>query len=261
VVKLVTIVMETRDLLRERKQTMLIEMAKDMDRVCQDNGLTYAFAYGSALGAVRHQGFIPWDGDIDIVVSIETYKRFCSILKDKLPEDKYYLIFPNDKGYENLFPRLCMVDYDHHSLHIDIFPMAGAPKSKLGKRLFSRISYLVHRCYFVKKVDVNVNYRMKPKKRFVTLLCKTLLRPFPAYFFQWLTNWLSKAFPVDNSIELYNVFCGEPGLVDFLPKSCLDRVEYVEFEGHRFPVPGCVHEYLRKLYGDDYLVPNPDWKW
>ena len=64
---------------------------KDIDALCQQEGIQYYLYGGSAIGAVRHKGFIPWDDDIDIIMSHDNYQRFMSVAREKLPAGKYFL--------------------------------------------------------------------------------------------------------------------------------------------------------------------------
>lgn len=57
-------------------QTLLLEMLKDIDIVCKRHRISYQLFAGTALGAVRHHGFIPWDDDVDIIMSRSEYERF-----------------------------------------------------------------------------------------------------------------------------------------------------------------------------------------
>ena len=61
-----------------------LSIMKELDRICREHGLTYSLAYGTALGAVRHGGFIPWDDDIDIVMPRPDYDRLLSLFKNGL---------------------------------------------------------------------------------------------------------------------------------------------------------------------------------
>ncbi|MDD6466783.1 MAG: LicD family protein [Erysipelotrichaceae bacterium] len=70
-------------------QMTLLEMLKDIDQICQKHQIPYWLNGGSALGAVRHQGFIPWDDDADIAMMQSDFKRFIDVLKTDLPKDKY----------------------------------------------------------------------------------------------------------------------------------------------------------------------------
>lgn len=63
-----------------------IKVLKEIERVCKRNGILYFVDWGTLLGAVRHQGFIPWDDDIDIVMKREDYNRFREIAETELPE-------------------------------------------------------------------------------------------------------------------------------------------------------------------------------
>ena len=78
-----------RDVLR-KVQLVQLEMMKEIDRVCRENHIRYFLYRGTFLGAVRHQGFIPWDDDMDIAMLREDYEAFCRIAPEKL-NPKYCL--------------------------------------------------------------------------------------------------------------------------------------------------------------------------
>lgn len=235
-------------------QKVELEMLVEVDRLCRQNDLKYYLAYGTALGAVRHKGFIPWDSDIDIVVDIDNYKRFCEVMENRLV-DKYCIYsYETDPKYEELFARIALKYERHHKIHIDVFPMVGAPVTRSGRKLFSVIAYLIYRCYFVKKVDVNINYKNRPRKRKLALILKKLLFPLPSEFFIWLYEKLSKTFPFSKSDYIIN-FCGSYRYKEIIPKSYLGEPVYMEFEGHKLPVPQEWDKYLTQLYGN-YLVPR-----
>ena len=69
-------------------QLKLLAMAKDLDKLCRKNNIPYFLSGGSALGAVRHQGFIPWDDDFDIAMLREDYLRFQKALDKDLDKSK-----------------------------------------------------------------------------------------------------------------------------------------------------------------------------
>ena len=77
-------------------QDVYLMMLKDFIKVCDENQIEYFLDGGSALGAVRHQGFIPWDDDIDIILFRDEYNRLIEIL-EKLPQDKYELLSSKNK--------------------------------------------------------------------------------------------------------------------------------------------------------------------
>lgn len=236
------------------RQRLEFEMLLEMHKICKENNLDYYLAYGTVLGAVRHKGFIPWDNDIDIIIDIDSYEQFCDILENEL-SDKYCLSSINtDRNYDSLKARVSLKDEHHHIIHIDIFPMVGAPDNKIYKKLFSKISYINYRCFFVKKVNPNINYKNSTLKRRVAYLAKFLLVLIPPNFFLIIFKKMSKFYPISNADTLYNI-CGSYGDKEFIPKNWLGNPVYMEFEGHRFPVPQEWDKYLTHIYGD-YMTPK-----
>ena len=86
-------------------QLLLFEEVKFLDKICKENGLTYFLTGGSALGAVRHQGFIPWDDDMDIALFEDDYKKLVKILLET-ESDQYVLhCRKTDFNYTFGFPK------------------------------------------------------------------------------------------------------------------------------------------------------------
>ena len=62
-------------------QLFMLDILKELDRICKKNNIQYFLAYGSCLGAVRHHGFIPWDDDIDVCMKIDDYLIVMDVCK------------------------------------------------------------------------------------------------------------------------------------------------------------------------------------
>ena len=75
--------------LREHQEACLV-LLNEFDRVCKELNITYVLFAGTLLGAVRHQGFIPWDDDLDVLMSRKDYEIFISNA-DKFLDNKFLL--------------------------------------------------------------------------------------------------------------------------------------------------------------------------
>lgn len=85
-------------------QNYLLSMLKDIDEVMRKNDIPYFLDSGSALGAIRHRGFIPWDDDADIGILREDYDRMLEALERDLPENYIVQCFEKDDRYNILIP-------------------------------------------------------------------------------------------------------------------------------------------------------------
>ncbi len=86
---------------------VLLEMLKDIDALCEKHGIDYYLTAGTCLGAVRHNGFIPWDDDADISMRREDYNKLLEVLKEEMPNDKYYYqCIDTHKEYNVLIPAM-----------------------------------------------------------------------------------------------------------------------------------------------------------
>ena len=162
----------------EQKQIML-DMLEFIDKTCRQNGIKYSLFAGSLIGAIRHQGYIPWDDDIDIVLTKENYTKLKTIL-DKGTGRYQTLKF--GRGGEQ-FSFLKLVDthtglkepsqakpIPDYGIFIDIFCYYPAPNdAKLRKKHFKRVQLLVS-LIARRKLSLNAS----PKQNFLRLGKNTL---------------------------------------------------------------------------------------
>ena len=119
---------------------LALNILKDVAEFCDHHDIKYALAYGTMLGAVRHEGFIPWDDDIDIMMPREDYNRFIQLYNDSNSRYKVFSI-ETDNTYTYTMAKVfdqdtLMIDntlwrnFDKAGVFVDIFPVDGLPESK-----------------------------------------------------------------------------------------------------------------------------------
>ncbi|MDO4982701.1 MAG: LicD family protein [Eubacteriales bacterium] len=122
----------------EEYKRVLKNMLFDLDRICTENDISYFVSFGSLLGTVRHNGFIPWDDDVDISLY---YTELPKLKKALEKNEKYYILDSScPTPYYNNFPRFCsreyalklkgVIDIEDLGAFIDIFVLYDVPSEK-----------------------------------------------------------------------------------------------------------------------------------
>lgn len=140
-------------------QAHLIDILKEVKRICNLNGIQYTLIAGSALGAYRHEGFIPWDDDVDIGMIRKEYEKFIKACEKDLNNNSFYIQTlhntPNYRwGYAKIRKKgtiLQRKNQEHlgyeSGVFIDIFPLDSVPESYIARKLFT------FECYFLRKLQ------------------------------------------------------------------------------------------------------------
>ena len=135
----------------------LLTIIEVVDKVCREQNLTYYLVGGSLLGTVRHNGFIPWDDDLDIGMPRKDFERFISIANTVLGEEYELQWITTNKDYWQVFAKVVRKDtlfkepglkrFQPHGIFIDIFPLdissEYSPRVERVKRKIQTISSLV----------------------------------------------------------------------------------------------------------------------
>lgn len=114
----------------QQMQQNVYEMLQATIQVCEKNDITYYAQAGTVLGAIRHQGFIPWDGDADLIIPNDQIDRFVACAQRDLPKKFYVDYFKINKKALRQFPRIGMAGFTTNQMHVDIFRLIGLPDDR-----------------------------------------------------------------------------------------------------------------------------------
>lgn len=237
----------------EELKKIQIQIVKEVDKICKQNGLRYFLAFGSLLGAVRHKGFIPWDDDIDIWMPINDYKKLKKIVENM--NGKYIIVDPlNEKNYCLGYPKIIDSStyveedgapiFESNGVFCDIFPLVGAGNSqKQGMRVLKSIKKNNWRIRGLNKLSFKENgikgmiIKFLGKKFFYRRILKKSIK----YDYE-TSKYLNGLYNADVGMFLYD-------------KADFDESKYIEFEGEKFKVPKGYDNILKTNYGDYMQFP------
>lgn len=251
----------TVDQIKQTEYQILIEF----DRICQENSLTYCLAYGTALGAERHKGFIPWDDDIDVHMPRKDYERLFELFSDGLKSSCDLVSYRDDTSiyqFAKLVDRSTaafetFVGPSHSiGLWIDIFPLEpldSKDDKALKKVLRKNSSYNLWRNFAV--ADTNVGSTK------AIMLVKKIVCPFAKHLnikkMNEKLDAIARDFSAHNSDEsAYLIDCIGGGII--YKRSSVFPVKPALFEGRVFPGPANPDDYLTTVYGNWRQVPPED---
>ena len=254
-----------RDVLR-KVQLIQLEMAKEVKRVCDENGIRYFLYRGTFLGAVRHHGFIPWDDDMDIGMLRPDYEKFCRIAPEKLgkaycfqnwhTDQNYALPFGKVRKRNTVFLEAKCARLPENGIYIDIYPLDYAPEDAgarriLMKKLLHLFRVKLMKCGYTPWME---DERVVWKKRIGYLAYQllalfvsqeTLVRKYES---------LVAAVPQGNTLYEQSAL---PVAYYFDADWCANTAEY-PFEDTTFAGPMEYDAFLSSLYGDYMRLPPED---
>lgn len=246
-------------------QLQLTDMLKVFHDFCETESLQYFAVGGTALGAARHHGFIPWDDDIDIGMPRPDYERFTAIFNNTNKNKRYilekndsadpYFLYPFAKLYDT---QTTLIENLRHPLKrgifIDIYPFDGAGNSKTDSlSLLRRIKFLL----FLRNMRV---IRIVGKRKFYKNALLFFFQSFPRFLLNEKKvakkiNVLCQTFQYESSSYISN-FVGAWGEKEIIPKKEFGKPVLYPFENIHIYCPENVDAYLSHIYGD-WRTPPP----
>lgn len=240
-------------------QNVILIIVKDIDKICRKNGIEYYLFGGSAIGAVRHHGFIPWDDDLDIVMDFENYEKFIKVCREQLDTNKYYFqegmvdwpaLYSKVRLIGTVFEESESVseDGDKKGIFVDVFKLDNAPGSSfLRKWQYVCGKVLLSYC-LLQRGYKNASFK---KKLFMYLSSPLKMKFFRTFFEQQVVKYNNR------ETGFYGSFGARFKYKNcFYEKDLFSNPIYVPFEDTTLPVPEKYDELLTKIYGD-YMTPPP----
>lgn len=246
-------------------QEKLLEILLYFHSFCTDHHLNYTLAGGTLLGAARHQGFIPWDDDVDVFMLREDYENLAELWDKYADQSRYSLVRSDDKvnihhsateikdNHTTFINKHSMNDDIHHGLMIDVLPLDDVPANGL-KRTIQTVDALVFCCFNFQRLPEHkgkLTYRM-------TKTALNLVRSLKTRYRIWkhAENNMIKL-GRKGSGQVASLVEGMKILKERFPREWFENPVTLPFEGVELPVPRDYHQWLTVSYGD-YMTPVPE---
>ncbi len=250
--------------LKETQQAFL-ELLGEFDAICAEHHLRYDLCGGSMLGAVRHQGFIPWDDDIDVAMPRPDYERFLQLALDKKLGLKpgRSVISRRDKSFARHYARYVRHDIgsvqelfleeDSPYLGMDIFTVDGMPITKPAMSAQVWIIRQLRKLMLTSVQQKNASRRSKKVAAVKNILQPVLRLIGPMRLAAW-TEWWCRRVPYDRAVCV-GILNGMYGKKERWLKTDMLQQKLFPFEGKFFPGYTQYEIYLTNLYGDFRKLP------
>ena len=257
--------MMERDVLL-KVQPVLLDMVKEIFRVCEENDI-HCFLYrGTFLGAVRHQGFIPWDDDMDVAMPRKDYEKFCRIAPEKLGSAYCFQNWHTDDAYAHPFGKVrkrgtVYVEakcrrLPENGFYVDIYPLDFGPEDPDARRALNRKLLHLYRIKLMK-------CRYTPWREGDKIIWKKRIGylAYQAASFlvsqKQLVRWYEAIVLAQPESSCYYEQSALPR-VPFFDRSWCDAVAPYPFEDTQFPGPRDYDAFLSSLYGNYMELPPED---
>lgn len=248
-------------------QKALLEVLVCFHRFCEDSRLRYYAFAGTALGAVRHKGFIPWDDDLDVAMPRPDYERFLVLAEQELPDHlklcdwrakgaatDFSMIFDSRKEVKKYLEETYGIKIKgEHGVWIDVFPIDGVPFNKIshaiwyGKRILYKVAAMS--CTEIKASPNRwIKYIMR-------MIMKLRFPCFSKIEFKEREHKIATSIVFDNSKMAGYVYSELKSRGWRVPMEAWGTPQLVEFEGQLMYIGEHVEQYLGLVYGDYMQFP------
>lgn len=243
---------ETQTQIIQDKTLQMLELLK---KLFDDNDIPFFLACGTALGCVRHKGFIPWDDDVDIYIKSRDYLKVRKLFMENNTENLILHDYQTIKEYPHYFPKIIAKDtyllekgLEHLDykcgVYIDIFILQET--SNIG---FIRMINEKKRYFYYCLIHSYYSNFHSISRKLISKIIRKIINPYNIQ--QKLYNMYLKTY---NDSE-YVIDTGTFGKQAMIKAEIFNESINMDFQGNEFPMPVCYEEYLKHYYGNYMQMP------
>lgn len=246
----------------QRMQKVIFKIMCDIDDFCKENNIRYYLSGGTCLGAARHQGFIPWDDDGDLMMPRKDYDRFMETFPQQYAEKYGVGALAIDPEWVRPFARVwdkstiwrsTNLQDKEMGVFVDIFPIDGLPKNpRIRKMHYARIKTL----WGLGMACIRTRFLPGEKNQLIKRAAGLVLRPSWNRFFFEQMDKCCRSYDFDKNLLVGVCATIHYGDHETIKRKYMDRAIYLDFEGRKMPVPIGYKKYLSNLYGDYMTIPD-----
>jgi len=238
---------------------ILLDLLVTVDEFCRDKGITYYLYAGTLLGAVRHRGFIPWDDDVDVMMSRADYERFCREFpmdgSSELVSASTHRSFPYASAKVSRRGTLVVEEVeleatDSFGLSVDVLPFDTVPANGWLFRGQVWLAWTVRAVLLLKVVQGTAG--RAPLVRAMLAVTHFLLRPMRVGLLTAARARIAALWSGRSSTHSAMLIASVPWRV---PNSWIEPASTVTFEDRSFPAPARIDAFLTSVYGDYMKLP------
>lgn len=247
----------------EEIQGKLLEILLYFKSFCEENDLHFVLAGGTCLGAQRHQGFIPWDDDVDVFMLRDDYEKLGELWAQKADTERYSCVRSNRRY--NIHHTATEIKDNHttfinkHSaaldinqgLMIDVIPLDAIAPTRWGQ-VWQTIYAMLYCCF---------NFQRLPEHKsrltyYGTKVALGVIRSPKLRYTIWkFAEKRLSQYPLEDGCMVASFGEGTAIMRQHFPLEWFRDVSYLPFEGQDMPVAKDYDEYLRISYGDYHVLP------
>lgn len=252
----------------KKVQHLTVSLLNVFIKICEENNLQYYFTGGALIGVLRHNGFIPWDDDIDVGMPRKDFERFHEIIKTKIPEGYGVCNRHTDKEWH--FAMSQFVDLKSQiEIHlaeqpriahvwIDVFPLDGLPTNKMIRWL--KVKYILIHRYLVQIAHISTQVDSQRKRSKIEKIILRTCKVIPVGKLlntEHILNHLEKVLKKTDfdSSEYAGNLLGRYREREVVPKKYFGTPKRGMFENVMVNIPEMSHELQTALYGDYMKLP------
>lgn len=239
----------------KKVQEVILSIMKELHKILTENNFTYYLCGGSVLGAIRHNGFIPWDDDLDILMPRADYERFIKEGSKYLPKNLYLQSPENEKNTHYMFAKVRLkntlfeetanknMDFPR-GIFVDIFPLDYSSESE--EKYFKRMK----KVNFLKKI-YKLQANNDGKHKILHFLSKIISHK---YVYRKCNNIIKNSCNDDGIYAIESLSFYNPSKVRF-NKQVFGIPVLHQFEDTQFYIPNNADLYLKTKIGDYMTLP------